>query len=360
MFLVATAVACDQTEIPVTQQLAEMRAQRATLDEKIRALEVQVGSTTEVVSIPVGSFTTKRAPFQHVINVKGTVDSRSTIEVAPQMSGRITSIKVSNGQTVSKGQVLLELDAELLKSNVAEVRTQLEFANTMYEKQKRIYDQQAGSEIQYLQSKTNKESLERRLESLTEQLALMKITAQTSGYIDNLTLSVGEMVMAGMPVLTIVNTSDMRVVVDLAEPYMKSVGVGDPVTVEFPEMEHSVSTKVGVVARTVNPVNRTFWVEIPLHSTSGHLRPNTTASVSLNDITVNDAISVPLASILREGAEEFVYVIGEDSKVSRRTITTGLVSGSVVEVTSGLEANEAIVVSGNQDVTSGQSVRVIE
>jgi len=357
---IITLAACQPTDVPPEQRLEQLRAEKAKIDEQIRDLERELGTENNGSAVPVTIHTVAVGPFRHLISVKGTVDSRSTVDVSPQTGGRIVAINVSNGQTVSKGQILMELDAELVKRSIAEVRTQLDFASTLYEKQKRIYDKQAGSEIQYLQAKNNKEALERRLEALDEQLSLSRIAAPTSGTIDNLTLSTGEMAMPGMPVLTIVNTSDMRVVADLAEPYISTVNVGDAVTVTFSDIDKSITTAVSIVARTVNSVNRTFRVEIPIRPVPPMLRPNTTADVQLNDQTIDQTIGIPLAAILREGAVQYVLVVDTAGVAHRREITTGLVSGAEVQVTSGLEAGDRVVVRGNQDVTDGQNVRVIE
>ncbi len=357
---VITLAACQPTDVPPEQRLEQLRAEKAKIDEQIRDLERELGTENNGSAIPVTIHTVAVGPFRHMISVKGTVDSRSTVDVAPQAGGRIVAIHVANGQSVSKGQLLLELDAEVVKRGIDEVQTQLEFATTLYDKQKRIYDKQAGSEIQYLQAKNNKESLERRLESLREQLALARITAPTSGTVDNLTHATGEMAMPGMPLLTIVNTSDMRVVADLAEPYISTVNVGDAATVSFGDIDHSITTTVGIVARTVNSVNRTFRVEIPIRPVPPLLRPNTTADVLLNDQTIDNTIGIPLAAILREGAVQYVWVLDTAGVAHRREITTGLVSGAEVQVTSGLEAGDRVVVRGNQDVADGQNVRVIE
>ena len=353
-------IGCQDERSP-EQQLEALRAERASIDEQIRTLETELAADAgNGTAIPVTAHATREGSFHHFVDVKGTIDSRTTIDVAPQMGGRVIAVHVVNGQFVQKGALLIELDAEALRRNIAEVETQLEFAKTLYEKQKRIYEQKAGSEIQYLQAKTNKESLERRLEALGEQLEMMSLTAPTSGHVDNLVPAVGEMVMPGMPALTIVNRGDMRVVVDLAESYIKSVDEGDSVMIVIPGLDLEISSRIGTVSRTINPVNRTFRIEVPLNNVPSTVRPNTTADVRINDITVDSTISIPLESILREGNEQYVYQINADGTVNKRAITTGLVSGGDVEVTSGIAAGESVVVRGNQDVTDGQNVQIIE
>ncbi len=198
------------------------------------------------------------------------------------------------------------------------------------------------------------------MESLEEQLAMSRIYAPTSGYIDNLTPSVGEMTMPGMPIMTIVNTSDMRVVVDLAESYITTVNAGDRVEIRFPDLRDTIRTTISTVARSVNPSSRTFRVEIPLSKVPPMLRPNTTCEVHITDETMSNTISIPLEAIAREGAKQFVYVVGEKSAVSKREIQTGVVNGGRVQVTGGLQANERVVVRGALDLVDGQRVRIVE
>jgi RND family efflux transporter MFP subunit len=266
---------------------------------------------------------------------------------------------VTEGQAVQKGQLLAQLDAEIIQRGLDEVTTQLEFAQVIYDKQQRIYQQKAGSEIQYLQAKNNKESLEKRLASLKEQLELTKIKAPTSGFVDGLKPTNGEMVMAGMPMMTIVNTSDMRVIADLSESYVSTVGNGDPAQISFPEIGETLRTKVGTVSKSVNPVNRTFRVEIPIRPVPAGLRPNTTCDLQINDNTVPNAIAVPLEAVVREDNRTYAYVL-KDNVAQRRAIETGLVSGASVQILNGIQAREQVVVRGATTLADGQRVRIIE
>ncbi len=361
-FLGACSPSSDQgAESVAEKSLEQLRAERVELDQRIAALEAAQGSQDgSSTSIPVTTITTQEAPFHHVVSVQGMVDSRSTISVAPQMGGRIVALKVANGSVVKKGDVLLELDAEMLRSTIAEVETQLEFATTLFVKQERIYQQKAGSEVQYLQAKANKESLERRRDVLREQLALMRVTAPTSGVVDNVTVSVGEMAMPGMPVLTIVNTTDMRVVVDLAEAYLQTIGRGDAVRILVPDLMYEFRSTIDHVARVLNTVSRTFRVEVPLRNVPPRLLPNTTALVEITDQTIPKAISVPLTAVLQTNGESYVYVVGLDNRVEKRIVSMGLVAGELVQITQGLAANERVVVRGNQDVSPGSIVRIID
>jgi len=357
-----TLASCsNESELPKDQLLLNLKKERATIDDKISALERELGKAAgSKDGIPVSTMTATQHDFQHVIDVKGSVDSRSSVMVTAKMAGTIAKLTVTNGQMVKKGQLLVELDAEITKRGIDEVKTQLDFATTLYEKQQRIYDQKAGSEVQYLSAKNQKESLERRLLSLQEQLELSRIYAPTTGYIDNLVPKLGENIAPGMPILTVVNTSDMRVVADLAESYIKSVNIGDRATIIFGESGDTVQATVAIVSKNVNVVNRTIRVEMPLRSTLSSIRPNMTCNVLINDVTIANAITLPLTAVLRESDATYCYTVDAKGRVVRRDINVGLISGSNVEIVNGLNAGENVIVKGMLDVAAGQHVRVIQ
>lgn len=340
------------------ENLDTLLAQRDALDEKIKALQ-STSMATDVVSAPVTTHTVVAAPFEHTIDVRGSIQSRTTVQVTPRTPGTITKLTVANGQFIAKGALIAELDAELTRRGLEEVETQLELATTLYERQKRIYDAKAGSEIQYLQARSTKESLERRIASLREQLEVSKIYAPVSGIVDGVLARVGENVAPGVPMLTIVNTADMRVIVDLSESYVRDVNVGDRATIIINESGDTISASIGTVAKFVNPISRTFAVEIPLTKVPATLRPNMTAVVRINDVTVPQALSVPLASIVRDGDVAYVNVVGESNVVTRKRVETGMVSRDAVQIVRGIEAGEHVVVNGTLDVASGQRVRII-
>jgi membrane fusion protein, multidrug efflux system len=337
--------------------LEDLKTQRAALDLKIKEKE-KASKGNQREKIPVTSFVTKRMPFDNILDVRGTVESKTSVIVTPRGAGTIVKLNVSNGQTVSKGQLLVEIDSEIIRRSIEEVQTQLDLAITLFEKQKRIYDQKAGSEIQYLQAKNQKESLEKRMSSMKEQLELNKVYASTSGVVDNVMVRLGENVAPGMPLFTIVNTSDLRAIVELAESYVKDVNVGDRAKLVFTELGDTVLATIGVVSKNVNSTNRTFTIEIPIRSVPQALRPNMTCTVLITDRTVPNAVVIPLATVVREGTETHVYVIDEKGKVTRRVVTLGLASGDRVQVLTGLDAGESIVNRGVLDVADGMSVTV--
>lgn len=356
--LISAACSKEESVKDLMAKRSELDNQIRELDAKVKALEAKADTTGASANRqPVSVVRTTMQTFEHVINVKGSVDSRSSVQITPKIPGTIVRLNVVNGQVVSKGQVLAVLDAEVTRRAMQEVQTQLDFAVTMFEKQKRIYEAKAGSEIQYLQAKNQKEALEHRLESMKEQLSMSRIVSPVSGYADRVTPKVGENVAPGYPMMTIVNTSDLRVVVDLAESYIATVQKGDPVTLIFSDINDTIRTTVGVVSRSVDAMNRAFRVEIPVRGAKESLRPNTTVAVLINDQTLKSAIVLPITAVLNAGTEHYVYVI-EKSVAKRRAVTKGLTSEGRVQIVGGLAAGEDVVVGGVLDVADGQTIQI--
>jgi RND family efflux transporter MFP subunit len=344
----------------IQAQLDDLRSQRSQIDTKIKELESRILATPGGTSaIPVTVVTVTESELPHIVEVKGTIESKSTVMLSSQMPGRITGVYVSSGQAVKAGQVLVEVDNEAIKRGIDEVKVQLDFARTLYEKQKRVFEQKAGSEIQYLTAKSQLDALERRMESLKEQLAMSRITAPRSGICDNVTAKVGELAAPGMPLMMLVNMSDVRVVVDVSEAFVSTITTGDRALITFGESTDSISTTITSVAKVVNPLNRTFRLEIPLSKVPATVRPNATCRVAINDITVAKGLSVPLSGVQRDGAGSYVFTVKDSKTVQRRNIQTGITAGSMIQVVGGLSAGDIIIDKGVTTVADGQTVKVV-
>jgi RND family efflux transporter MFP subunit len=359
--ILITAASCNkQDDGNIEAQLQELRSQRSEIDGKIKDLESKASQRGSSMSdLPVSVIKINETPLEHVIDVKGAVESKSTVMLSPQMPGRITGVFVASGQTVRAGQLLVEIDNEAIKRGLDELRVQLDFAKTLYEKQKRVFEQKAGSEIQYLTAKNQLDALERRMESLKEQLAMSRITAPRAGVCDNVTAKIGEMAAPGMPLMMLVNLSDVRVVVDVSEAFVSTVTRGDKATISFGESSDTVRTVIKAVSGVVNPMNRTFRLELPLAKLPSAVRPNSTCRVAINDVTIEKSISVPLACVQRDADGSYVYVVGDNSVVKRRSVVTGMTSGGNVQIISGLQLNEKVVVKGMTAIADGQTVKVV-
>lgn len=341
-------------------RLDELRAQRANIDAEIQSLETALAAKSgQPNAIPISVITALQGVLPHVIEVKGTIDSKSTVLLSSQMPGRITGVYVTSGQAVRAGQVLVEVDNETIKRGIDEVNVQIDFARILFDKQKRLFDQKAGSEIQYLTAKNQLEALERRMASLREQLSMSRVTAPRSGICDNVTAKIGEMAAPGMPLMTLVNMSDVRVLADVSEAFVSTVNTGDIAQITFAETADTLKATVQSVSRVVNPLNRTFRLEIPLRNPPAVVRPNATCRVAVNDQTIDNCLSVPLSTIQRDSKGAYLYVVDSASTVRRRDVILGITSGSVVQVTQGLAAGEKVVDKGVTEVADGQVVKIV-
>jgi membrane fusion protein (multidrug efflux system) len=354
-------ISCGKSEAPSPKQRLDLlRTEKLRIEQEIKELEASLPADQNGASaMPVSVIDVTASDLVHLVDVKGTVDARSTITLSPLMAGRITRVNVAPGQAVTAGQVLIEMDDELIRKGIKEIEVQLDFARTLFEKQKRIFEQKAGSEIQYLTAKNQLEALERRMESLLEQQTMSRIIAPRGGFAENIMAKVGEVAMPGMPALTIVNMSDVRIVVDVAETFLSTVTPGDKVIIEFPDSGDTITTVIRSASRLVNPSSRTFRLEIPINPGRVPLRPNTTCRVSINDITLRDVLVMPLAAVLQDNQGAYVYYVDEKGLVRRSNVTTGLTSGGNVQITAGLRRGQRVIVKGTTMVSAGQNVRIV-
>jgi RND family efflux transporter MFP subunit len=278
------------------------------------------------------------------------------------MPGALTRVLVDNGDVVRKGQLIAEMDDAVLQKNLAELEGQLTVATDLYERQKSLWDQKIGSEVQFIQAKNNKESIERSIETLNENRALSKIYAPISGTVDMVMLKAGQAIAPGIPLCTILDLSQLKVEGEVTESYVSKVSKGDPVIVHFPDTKTEIQTKVSYVSKSINPTNRTFTVECNLTG-KGDYRANQIAVMRIVDYENPDAISIPVNLVQHAGDGAFVLVAEKSDTtntalVKRVNITPGQNYNGIVEVLDGLKAGDHVISTGFQDVNVGETVTV--
>ncbi|NNC84418.1 MAG: efflux RND transporter periplasmic adaptor subunit [Flavobacteriales bacterium] len=301
-------------------------------------------------------------PFSHSFTIYGEVASDKNVLLYPEMAGVVERISVQEGSQVRKGDIILSIDDQILQNQIAEVRTAYELAKTTYEKQARLWEQRIGSELQYLQAKNQKESLESSLATLNSQAAKTRIRAPFSGTLDEIFPNQGEMANPQMPVARIVNLKKMYIESDVSEQHVLAVKEGTPVAVEFPGIGEQVQTSIQETSKYINPENRSFKIRVELPETEFELKPNQLAHLSINDYVNEKAIVIPSAIIMQSttGAD-YVYVLEESEGrqfAKRVAITTGKEYKGQVEVIDGLEPDMQIITEGARSVRDGQRVRL--
>jgi membrane fusion protein (multidrug efflux system) len=357
------AIACSK-EQPADKaaQLEALKKQQAEISDKMKAIEDQfakegkpVAENTKLKMVKID--TLKRKTFNHFVEIQGKVDTDNNIGVTPETPGMITKVYVKRGDRVSKGKVLAEVDATLIKKGIDEIQTNYEMAKISFEKQERLYKDNVGTEMQYLQAKSQKESIEGKIASMKEQLKKTRIVAPIDGYVDEVSKKEGEMAAPGMPVFRIVELSEFKITGDLAESYISKVNEGDDVLVSFPDLNKEINAKISVVGSSINNVSRTFSIEIRLpQGKIASIRPNMIAYLKIKDYTKTKAIVVPINTVQKSATGSYVYVV-DGNKTKRKVVTVDYTYGNEALIASGLEEGDKLVTFGYSDLTDDQTIK---
>ena len=349
-------------------RLKELQAEQARIGAEIQKLQKELrqsGSKTadntpaNTKTKLVQALTLEESPFRTWVEVQGTVDARQSIEVTAESMGVVRNIRVKEGQKVTKGQILAELDQTVLVQSIEEIKGQLDFAKQLYTKQSNLWKQNIGSEVQYLNAKNQKESLERRLSTIESQLDMTRIKAPVSGTVDQVYLKLGQSTAMGMPAVRVVNFNDLRVITDLSESYVSRVREGASVELEFKDLNLSAQGRIAYVARSISALNRTFRAEVPLNNREGLYRPNMIVGMKINDYSTNKAIKIPVNLLQNSDEGTFVMVVrgeGTNLKASRVSVTPGRSNGIETEILQGLQAGDRIITTGYNELNDGQAI----
>ena len=361
--LIAFLVSCSQNT-DKKAELEKLKAQREQLNTQITELEAAInpdGAKPEQKAVAVKITDATECVFNHYIDVQGTVDGDQNIAVSPQMAGIVTAVYVKEGTPVKKGQVLVDLDAQVMKQSLEEVNTQLALATSIFEKQSALWEKKIGSEVQYLQAKNGKESLEQRVNTIKEQLKMAKIISPISGTVESIPLRVGQMASPGMPTSTIrvINMSVAKISADVAETYATRIKDGNDALVSFPDLGKDIETKLNFTSRFIDPTNRTFKVECKVSSKDVELRANMIAYLKIKDYSNEKAFCFPVNYVQTNQDGKFVFVAkqnGNEWNAEKRIIKTGMDYNGVIEVLEGIAAGDKIITSGFQGLNSGEKI----
>lgn len=353
----------DITKIKTTR--AEIQKQYDAIGVELAKLDAALAELDTVKRVAlVSTATVKDTVFTHYIDIQGNVDTRQNLIIYPEFSGVLSQVYVKTGQKVSKGQTLAKIDDGGLSNQLAQMETQAALAKTTFERQKNLWDKKIGSEIQYLQAKTNYEAQMKAVAQMKAQLAKTIVRAPFSGIIDEVITDKGQVVGPGQQLMRIVNLSDMYVSANIPESFIGKIKVGAIVDVQVKSIGKTYQGRVRQVGNYINPNNRNFSIEVAVPNTDNLLRPNQVAVLKIEDYKKPNAILVP-ESIVTENAagEKIIYTVDTSSKepkAVKKTITIGLTSGSNVEVKSGLNKGETIIIEGARSVQNGDQVEIIK
>lgn len=328
-------------------------------------LEAAISQKDTIKRLPlVTSFTVKDTVFKHFIDIQGDVDTKENIIIYPEYSGTLNNVYVKEGQKVSKGQILAKIDDGGLSSQLAQMQTQYELAKTTFERQKRLWEQKIGSEIQYLQAKATMEGMESSVKQMEAQVGKTNVRAPFSGTIDKVISDQGQVVSPGnSQLMRIVSLKNMYVKASIPENYLGTVKKGTFVNVKFTSLGTIIEGEVRQVGNFINPNNRTFEVEISIPNKDQLIKPNLVANLEINDYSKENAIIIP-DNVIQENAqgEKFVYTLGHiennEAKVTKTKIETGMSYNGFIEVLNGLESGQNIVKEGAITMRNGLNVKL--
>lgn len=363
-------------------ELEKLKTDKTKTEEQIKKLQSELekldsnmASASKIKLVSITPVTTQ--DFKHFIDLKGQVDAENISYISPRgMGGQVKAVYVREGQAVKKGQLLLKLDDAIMQQNVTAnrqqlegIKTQLSFARNLYQRQKNLWDQGIGTEVQLITAKTNVESLENQLKSAQEGVQVAVEQAKTayvysdvSGIADVVNIKVGETftgMTVGGPQIKIVNTSSLKVITNVPENYLTRIHKGSPVEVTIPDANKKINSNISLISQSIDPVQRGFIAEakIPYDAL---LKPSQSAVLKILDYTAPNAIVIPVNVLQSDETGKYVYVAVKSSNgkitAHRVTVNIGEVYGETVEIKGGLKAGDEIITEGFQNLYEGQLI----
>jgi RND family efflux transporter MFP subunit len=346
-------------------ELESLRKQKDDISAKITALEKQVlkadpsaaaAENAKLVAItPV-----KLQDFEHYIDLQGRISTENMYYVTPRgMGGQVKAIYVKQGDKVSKGKLLLKLDDAVIRQQMSSLRTQLNFAKDIYERQQNVWKEGIGTEVQVLNAKNNVESLERQMDVLNEQLLMTSVYAQASGIAEEVNIRIGEQ-FTGNPAagITIINPSNLKAVVEIPENYIAKIQKGMPVVIEVLDLNKTIKSNISLISELIGQNTRSFTAEAKIPSDPA-LKPNEIVVVKILDHSSKDAIVAPIATIQSDEKGKFVFEEEmKDGKLiaRKKPVTIGDLYDEMVEVRTGLNVDDKLITQGFQGLYDGQLI----
>jgi RND family efflux transporter MFP subunit len=361
-FLVLTIASCGKKD-DKSAQLEKLKGERDKINTEITKLEDELTKegkgNVNTSSVVVKVSTIAPQVFNHYIEVQGKIDGEDNVAVSAQAMGVIKNINVKAGQLVKKGQVLAEIDADVLFQSLSELQQQLQFATDLYNKQKSLWDKKIGSEVQYMTAKNNKESMEKRVSTLKDQIEMYKIKSPINGTVEDLPIKIGQNIAPGLVAARVINFSTVKATAEVAEAYSSKVNTNDDVLIFFPDLNKEIPSKISFNSKYINPVNRTFTVESRFSPNGFSISANMVVVVKINDYFNKSAIVIPINIIQNSMGSKYVYVVKTDNNkktAHRQDVQAGLIYNGLAEILTGLKSGDQIITTGYQDMKEGQSL----
>jgi membrane fusion protein, multidrug efflux system len=340
------------------ESLKILRAGIAELKEEISKINPEILREERLVTVQE----IEPIIFQRFVTLQGSVQAIKIANASSEVGGRIIKLYVKEGDRIKAGQLLATLDMESMERQLQEVEISLELAREVYSKQKSLWDQKIGSEIQYLQAKNNVERLEKSLASIQSQVSKKNVFAPFSGIVEMEMLRAGEVAAPGQGILRIFSDQNLKVVCDLPENYLGKLKKGDLVEIHYPALGVTVRRKVSLIGSTIDATNRTFKAEVEVDNMRGTLKPNLLAQVKIKDLEIMDAIVLPFEIIQEDvNGNKFVFVAEMNDKnqevAIRRMVKTGEKAENSLVIEDGLTSEDVVIFQGARNVTEGELIK---
>ena len=345
------------------KELSDLKSKQREIADKITVLEKEISKLDTSMKVAaktklIGVDTLEPKTFNHYLEVQGQVDAKENVLAMQLAPGVVTSILVNVGDRVRKGQVLYLTDASVNESQIATLKTQLSLATTGYEKQARLWKENIGSEVQYLQAKTNKEAAESQLAQLQNAVELTKCKSPIDGVVDEIRVKISDMAAPSqlMPGVRVVNNSSLVIKAKLSDAQIGLLSVGDLVKVDFPDINKTIESKVTFVGQVVDKQSRTFNVEVKLDNKDANYKSNMIAKLLINDDVEKNVITVPTNTIQQNEKGQYYVLVAENGVAAKKIIELGNAYDGTTVVTKGLVKGDKVITFGYSEVVDGQKI----
>ncbi len=361
--MLLTIISCSSDK---QAKLTELKKKRDAISEQIKKLEdsIPAGDSLSINSSNtpfVAVRTMEPEIFRHFIEIQGNVDGEENLGISARTMGTVEDVNVNMGDRVSKGQILAKLDDSVLRQNLRQMEDNYKFVSDLYEKQKNLWDQKIGSEVQYLQAKNSKESLENSIKALKDQIDMTLIKSPINGTVESVDIRIGQSVAPGLPIIRVVNFSSVKVVAEISEFYSSKVNKGDEVEIELPDLGTSIKAKISSASKYINPQNRTFEIDVRLNPEAQHFKANMVAVLKINDYKSDDAMVIPINLVQNDDEGNFVFLAtngNPTAKAKKVRVTLGQSYNGLVEIIKGLQAGDKLITSGQTNLQDGEAIRL--
>ncbi len=343
----------------IKKKIIQKEQQITKIEQQIEDLKKQLSDSTDndkAVAVKIKEL--EPESFDHYIIAYGEVKADDYAMISPEIGGQVLKVYADEGQYVTEGTLIVSLNTSATENSIKSLKANLELADTTFKKQKRLYEQNIGSEIQYLQAKATKESLEAQLKSLQSQKRMSKIYAPFSGYVDKIFLKQGEMAAPGMPVVEMVNLKKISIQASLSEEYLGKLKKGQEVKIgfnAFPDL--SIPAPIKRIGNVIDKDSRTFEIETSIENRDEKIKPNMVSKITINDYSADSALVIPSFSVKKDINGSYVYVV-ENNQTKKKYVETGYSYNDLTEVTTGLVPGDRVIVKGHSLVSSGVKVSI--